>query len=108
MDIEEYLPYSKKKKRTSNLPFSSFQEKGGQIISRLNPKQIRYTHETINNKFSNSYRLADAINGLKSGSLKADDFPAIRVVFHRQLMWSLDNRRLYVFKEAGITDIPGR
>lgn len=108
MDLEEYLPYSKKKKKPSSLPLSNWEEVDGKIQSRLNPKQIRFTHETISNKFSSGNRLSEAIEDIKNGTLLVDDFPPIRVVFYKQLFWSLDNRRLYVFKEASVASVPGK
>ncbi|CAI5991679.1 unnamed protein product [Closterium sp. NIES-64] len=47
---------------------------------------------------SNKYTVFDAVRDLYSGASKVEDFPPIRVVEQDGLLFSLDNRRLYVFK----------
>ena len=44
----------------------------------------------------------DLINGLKNGSITADDIPAIRIFEKDGVIYSLDNRRLYAFQQAGV------
>ncbi|CAI5462122.1 unnamed protein product [Closterium sp. Yama58-4] len=47
---------------------------------------------------SSKYTVFDAVRDLYSGASKVEDFPPIRVVEQDGLLFSLDNRRLYVFK----------
>jgi RHS repeat-associated protein len=74
----------------------------GGTIDRLNPKQIRFTQNSIASKFGNKNSLNETIHGLKSGKISPNDFPAIRTFKRDGLTFSLDNRRLHVFQEAGI------
>lgn len=45
--------------------------------------------------------LTTAVQQLRDGKLKVTDFPPIRIVLHRDCWYSLDNRRLWVFREYG-------
>ncbi|KAI8916596.1 hypothetical protein DFJ77DRAFT_460499 [Powellomyces hirtus] len=66
----------------------------------LSPLDIKFTQATIYDTFTNSSRVADTIAELKAG-LDPDRIPAIRVRKHNGVWYSLDNRRLYCFREAG-------
>ncbi|KAJ3295468.1 hypothetical protein HK104_002657 [Borealophlyctis nickersoniae] len=68
----------------------------------LDPSEIRYTQRSISRYFSDEdygtiYDLEDT---LRWGQLDEDDVDPIRVVWHEDVWWSLDNRRLWAFKEA--------
>ena len=67
-------------------------------VIELNPQTIRFTHDSIFHIFKNGVRLSDTISDLENNLIKVEDFPMIRVVLHKGCYWSLDNRRLYVFK----------
>lgn len=67
-----------------------------------NPNSIRFTQDSIRGTFKNGNSVQDTIAALKSGSLSADAFPAIRVFEVDGQLFSLDNRRLYVFQQAGV------
>ncbi|CAI7820404.1 unnamed protein product, partial [Closterium sp. NIES-54] len=54
---------------------------------------------------SNKYTVLDAVRDLNEGTSKIEDFPPIRVVEQDGLLFSLDNRRLYVFKLFGPTGL---
>ena len=70
---------------------------------KLSPHKIRFTQDSIKQEFKNGRgSLEDTIRGLRSGSISPDNFPAIRILEHNGQLWSLDNRRLYVFQQAGI------
>jgi hypothetical protein len=66
----------------------------------LNPKTIRFTQNSIKRTFKNGSTLANAIDGLRSGSISPNSFPPIRVFWKDGKLWTLDNRRLYVFQQA--------
>ena len=44
----------------------------------------------------------DAVDDILLGKLQPSDFPQMRVVQHRGVWYSLDNRRLWVFKAAQV------
>ena len=75
-------------------------------MCRLNPKDIRYTQDSISNKFSNGVKVDDLIDSLKAGTVTPDDIPAIRVAKINEKIYSLDNRRLFAYKTAGIKSVP--
>ncbi|XP_063685619.1 uncharacterized protein LOC134819554 [Bolinopsis microptera] len=76
----------------------------------LDPLKIAYSQDSISFKFVNGTLLSTAIAKLVRGTLKLSQFPPIRVFHLRNTWFSLDNRRLYVFKEAAkkgiFTQIP--
>eukprot|EP01119_Soliformovum_irregulare_P000918 TRINITY_DN10673_c0_g1_i2.p1 TRINITY_DN10673_c0_g1~~TRINITY_DN10673_c0_g1_i2.p1 ORF type:complete len:149 (-),score=17.39 TRINITY_DN10673_c0_g1_i2:90-536(-) len=69
-------------------------------------KSLRYTHNFVFLKFSDGRRVCDTVSDLQTGKISIDDIPPIRVILYKSLYWSLDNRRLHVFKEAGIETVP--
>ena len=46
------------------------------------------------------------IQGLKTGTIDPNDVPAIRIFEKDGVLYTLDNRRLYAFQQAGIENIP--
>lgn len=71
-------------------------------------KDIKYTQDSISSKFSDGTTIEETINGLKNGTINPKSIPEIRIFEKNGQIFSLDNRRLYAFKEAGINDIPYR
>ncbi len=94
---------------------------------RMNPQKIRFTQSTCTNQGS-GYTVQGNIQGLQDGSLSPDDIPPSKV-FQKtpEMNWgsqtkngytgstdnlvdgewyTLNNRRVYAFQEAGITDSP--
>ncbi|WP_299582872.1 fibronectin type III domain-containing protein [uncultured Microbulbifer sp.] len=67
----------------------------------MNPKAIRFTQDSIKSTFKNGQKVRDLSYDLKSGKLTADDVPPIRVLIRAGKIYSLDNRRLKAFQEAG-------
>jgi RHS repeat-associated protein len=74
------------------------------------PHSIRFTQNSVDREFSDGRLLRDAIAaleraqiaGLKSGTIAPQSLPPIRVfqIFGRT--WTLDNRRLFVYQQAGV------
>ncbi|BDU51675.1 hypothetical protein HLVA_22440 (plasmid) [Haliovirga abyssi] len=77
-------------------------KKVGNIIKKLDPSLIRFSQNSIKNTFKNGGKIEDLIAGLKNGSINPDDIPAIRVFEKDGKIYSLDNRRLKAFKDAGL------
>lgn len=73
--------------------------------ARLRVDSITFTQETVSTKFSNGILLDDVSKGLKDGTLSPDSIPCIHVVQWLGQWWSLDNRRLRVFKDANIEEV---
>lgn len=53
----------------------------------------------------NVFPVDDKIKGLKDGSIEPRDVEPIRVFKQDGKIYSLDNRRLYAFKQAGVSEI---
>ncbi|RUS20773.1 hypothetical protein BC937DRAFT_94421 [Endogone sp. FLAS-F59071] len=68
----------------------------------LDPSQVRYTQENIFDKFTNNIPIKDTLHDILHGFLDADDLPPIRVWLHEGEWYSLDNRRLWVLRRAGV------
>ena len=72
-------------------------------VRMMDPAKIRYSQESISFRWSDYSKYEDTIydtlDELKSGEISLDDFPPIRVYRHANEWWTLDHRRLWVFKE---------
>ena len=65
-------------------------------------RDVYHSQNNIGEKFSDSTKptLEQTIANIKSGALSPDDLPPIRVVSVDGTLTTLDNRRLYVYKQA--------
>jgi hypothetical protein len=52
--------------------------------------------------FSDGRAIEEVVNGLKSGAIKPMDIPPIRLTAKDGVLYTLDNRRLFAFQQAGI------
>ena len=66
------------------------------------PKSIRFTQNSISRNFKDKRTLQSLVDDLKAGKISADDIPAIRVFEKEGKTFTLDNRRLKAFQEAGV------
>ena len=64
----------------------------------VDPRTVRFTHDSINASFRNGDSLDTTIEGLLKGDLRQKDFPPIELVQHEGALYSLSNRRLFVFR----------
>jgi len=77
------------------------EQKNKRILS-FNPHDINYTHDSISSHFATGESIFNVAGELSVGYLTPDDFPPIRVVSLHSEWYSLDNRRLWCFKRAGV------
>eukprot|EP00438_Fugacium_kawagutii_P034820 Skav235153 [mRNA] locus=scaffold1923:90288:91154:- [translate_table: standard] len=83
-------------------------EECSHVSPDMSPEEIYFTHNSIANRFRCGRSIHQTVQRLKQGEISADDFPAI-TVFERDGKWHcLDNRRLWCFKEAGLSSVPVR
>ena len=73
---------------------------------RMSPRDIAYLNSSIKREFRDGISIYDTMNALKNGCIDTDDIPAITVVEYKDVTYSLNNRRLWAFKESGVEDIP--
>ncbi|XP_060587889.1 uncharacterized protein LOC132743390 [Ruditapes philippinarum] len=66
---------------------------------RLEVTKIRYSRDVIDEKFDNGKKMSDVLSDLRTGLLDLDTLPKITVVRKGKLFFTLDNRRLWMFKQ---------
>ena len=71
----------------------------------VNPMLIRFSQNSISSVFKDGTTIYDLIKKLKNKTIDPKLIPPIRIVEKDGLIYTLDNRRLKVFQEAGI-DVP--
>jgi hypothetical protein len=64
----------------------------------VHPFDVYFTHDRISPAFRNGIRVDDAIRRIRDEEMSAKEFPAMDVVQFREKMFSLSNRRLFVFR----------
>jgi hypothetical protein len=74
----------------------------------LDPREIRFTHSRIRPFFSCGRKVNETLEDVKAGKIAVAQLPKITVIRQDDMYYSMNNRRLYVFKqlrEAGL--LPG-
>lgn len=84
------------------IPCSS---RSGPAARFFEPCEILFTQATIKSKFKNGKSLEETACQLACSDIQKRDLPMIRVVRHEGFMYSLDNRRLAVFRLLQLTGI---
>ena len=83
-------------------------------LTQINPKDVFFTFSRLRPKFSCGRRVEDTLDAIRNNTLRADDLPPINVLLDPKTeeMFSLNNRRLYVFKalqdEGILNTVPAR
>jgi hypothetical protein len=82
-------------------------ERGGERVSGwINPRDVRFSQDSIKATLSDSGgRIDDLARGLRDGTVRPENVPPIRLVDRDGLLFTLDNRRLWAFQQAGL-DVP--
>ncbi|KAG0608710.1 hypothetical protein M758_8G126400 [Ceratodon purpureus] len=75
------------------------------ILKNQSDEKMSYS-EAASAQSNRPLSLKAAVEQLKAGELQVVDFPPIRVVPHQGVLYTLDNRRLWVFKTFGASKIP--
>ena len=78
---------------------------GARRVKWVDPSTVRFTHDSVSPTFSTGEDVFDVIRKLKNGDKLPDEFPPIRIHLRDGKWYTLDNRRLYVMKEAGVSKI---
>jgi hypothetical protein len=70
----------------------------------MSPATIRYSQDSISPTFKNTTKITDAARALLASPTKVDAYPALLLIKREggKKIISLDNRRLWVFKHAGV------
>ncbi|MDY0003944.1 MAG: RHS repeat-associated core domain-containing protein, partial [Polyangia bacterium] len=92
-------PAPKQGSRATPVPGAARGAAGG-----VDASAIRFTQDSIGRTFKGegAATLRETIDGLRSGAISPEGFPAIRVFERDGLTFTLDNRRLFVFQQARV------
>jgi len=69
----------------------------------IDPSMIRFSQGSISKMFKNGDDISNLTKGLKDGSINPSSVDPIRLVEMDGNVFSLDNRRLKAFQDAGVT-----
>ncbi|KAJ7294593.1 hypothetical protein O6H91_Y020200 [Diphasiastrum complanatum] len=75
---------------------------------RVDPSRLRFTQLSIANHFQAPHEhvlIDNEVSRILKRELHPDAFPTIKVVQHAGQLFSLDNRRLWVFRKARVASI---
>jgi hypothetical protein len=81
----------------------SRQLKGGIV----DPNAVRFSQRSISFRFKDGRTVAELAVALKTGQVRPEDVPPLRLVEKEGEYFTLDNRRLEAFRRAGVA-IPWR
>ena len=70
------------------------------VAKTIDPATVRFSQSSIRNKFGSGGSINELVTGLKNGTIKPGDIPAIRLVEKDGHLFTLDNRRLEAFRQA--------
>ncbi|MGC1491118.1 MAG: hypothetical protein WA798_07060, partial [Candidatus Acidiferrum sp.] len=70
-------------------------------MESIDSTSVLFSQDSISSTFTDGRTLEESITGLGNGTILPADLPAIRLVNRDGLLYTLDNRRLYVFQQAG-------
>src|SRR5438270_447670 len=73
----------------------------------MDPNQVRFSQRSISPTFGDGSTIEDLTEGLRTGRIRPEDIPPLRLVQREGLFFALDNRRLEAFRRAGV-EIPWR
>jgi hypothetical protein len=73
----------------------------------IDPHQVRFSQDSVKATFKDGRSIDDLADGLRSGKIKPEDVPAIRVLDRDGVLYTLDNRRLLAFQRADM-NVPAR
>jgi hypothetical protein len=73
----------------------------------MDPAQVRFSQRSVSFRFRDQRTIDELAEGLKSGKVRPEDVPPLRLVEKNGVYFTLDNRRLEAFRRAGVM-IPWR
>ena len=82
--------------------------RGAKGVATIDTSLVRFSQDSVGATFRNGTNLNDAIGALRAGGAQAGaKYPPIRLFERNGALYSLDNRRLLVFSQAG-QEVPFR
>ena len=72
-------------------------------FGKIDPYKIRFSQDSVSSHFRPPHgSVQEFISKLKTGAIKSADIEPIRIVEKNGKVYTLDNRRLYAFQQAGV------
>ncbi|KAH3759365.1 hypothetical protein Pelo_8843 [Pelomyxa schiedti] len=91
---------SKKKRGGAGGGSSKSRAVGGEGVTSVDPADLYFTHSKIRPTFSCGRPLMVTLESIRNGTITPEDLPIITAMVQGDTMYSLNNRRLYVFKQC--------
>lgn len=73
---------------------------------KMDVRDILYSNNNIKPTFQCGRSIRGVVEDIEDGKCEPNDIPCIRVFKHKHKIYTLDNRRLWCFKEARVQTIP--
>jgi hypothetical protein len=71
-------------------------------MDTIDPNRVRFSQNSIRATFRDGGSIDQLAEGLRSGSVNAEDVAPIRLFERDGKLFTLDNRRLEAFRRAGV------
>ncbi len=68
----------------------------------MDPFRVRFSQDSIRDVFRDGSTIDDLAEGLRSGKIRAEEVPPLRLLEKDGLYFTLDNRRLAAFRRANL------
>ncbi len=68
----------------------------------IDPKLVGFSQDAVIPRFSSGETIEQTAAGLRSGCIKPEDLPTVRLHYKDGNLFTPDNRRLVAFQKAGI------
>lgn len=73
----------------------------------MDPNQVRFSQSSVGHRFRDGRTIDELAEGLRTGQVRPEDVPPLRLVEREGKFFTLDKRRLEAFRRAGVA-IPWR
>ncbi|MCA2175028.1 hypothetical protein LDL08_02405 [Nonomuraea glycinis] len=77
-------------------------------FDEINPNDVRFTHDSVGRRFKDGHTIEETRDALRDGKLSPHDLDPIRLVERDGKLYTLDNRRLVAYQQAGLDSVPHR
>ncbi|MGP3960719.1 polymorphic toxin-type HINT domain-containing protein [Nonomuraea sp. 3N208] len=77
-------------------------------FDEIDPNEVRFTQDSVSRLFKSGHSVEETRDALRNGTLSPHDLDPIRLVERDGKRYTLDNRRLVAFQQAGLDSVPYR
>lgn len=68
----------------------------------MDPNEVRFTQSSVRSHFADGGSIDDLAEALRTGIIKPEEIPPLRLFVKNGVYYSLDNRRLEAFRRAAM------